>query len=396
MKLGKLSKALIIFAGLVFFYSTALYIDRLHEDIPSDFKVYYKASNRMASHKWADIYSVQDGRMPFRYSPSTLILFTPLSTLPRVPANQIWCFLQAGLFALGLYFIYRTLKDLRTENPLLIVAITFLLVVRYYMDALFSGQIFGMMFAGFAAGLYFWQRSQQAGASAVLFLPVAAKLVPGTTYILALCQGGLKKNWKTIFGIPALLLVVTNLLLLFWTKSLSIIGSLWYQWCSVVLNDKDTYDARISRSQSFRSALLRWFGEGPGVERFWFSIFVLGIAFLVYLWVSRTPKDPRGKALGYSLAVLGFVILMPQSLPYAFAHLALPIAILLSELHSKKLNRKIIALVVLFFAFCSLPGTSVVGSQIADAIQIWSIPCLVVIGLAAMTARLYWKHSRPQ
>lgn len=155
-------KSLIFFilAILLLLAGTFIQFKKSEKSTNNDFRVYYKTSVRLQNGEWSEIYTRNDGAFPFRYVPYTLPAFSWIAHFSEPTARKIWVLLQSLCFAIGFYFLYQSLLFIDSPHPLLGMSLSFLLTFRQFMDALYSGQVAGILFLSFCLGLYYYLRGR--------------------------------------------------------------------------------------------------------------------------------------------------------------------------------------------------------------------------------------------
>jgi len=365
---------------------SGIYIYRASLQGDNDFKVYYRTSMRMNSSQWDDIYTLKDGRMPFRYSPIMLPFFKPFSLLPEVEARAVWASLQVSFFAAGFYFLYLCLRILEVKNPLFLLSLSFLSTFRYYLDSLLSGQISGIKFFGFSAGIFFYLRKKTFLSSLALLPGAFFKVGPGILHVFLCLNSDINRAVKRVFLSFFLGVGILTAMTLALVGPFENLKQLWEDWLFISGMDSKYFDGACSKSQSLRGLFMRMFSSAPWVQNIWYGV-VMGVTALASLfWYSLRSQSPQDKTLAYSLGIILFILLMPQSLPYALVHLAIPVLFLLAK-NSQQLNHDsgIVFTLAVFALFCSIPGSDVVGFTLAEWIQNQSLPVFAVLGFLGTT-----------
>jgi hypothetical protein len=163
-------------------------------------------------------------------------------------------------------------------------------------------------------------------------------------------------------------------------------------WVSILGNDGGYFDASTEKSQALRSLFLRLWGAGETTERLWLAVTTVLIALMgALLWMKRKDDHPRSLALQYAWAPWAFVMFMPQSLPYAWVHLAIPLALLWGsalQTHEKETDFWGPLYLIFFALTSSFPGTDIIGWENAKRIGAWSLPTWTLIAMAFPLLRL--------
>lgn len=361
----------------------------------TDFLVYYRAALRMKQGNWSQIYSLQDGASPFRYSPIFLPFFRPFAELDLPTAQLVWYFLQFGCFALGFYMIFRTLRSIgRQQNAVWITCISFLFVLRFCLDTFTIGQVSSLMFLGFTVGLYAWVVRLPVLFSIGLLIPTLFKIGPGFLFGV-FASSRFKEKRKGILATAAVIGVcglASTLILNSW----SLTRTLWQNWTEIVLKDSQYYDASHYGSQSLNSFLLRSINSGWITPQTSQAIYLL-FAFLVcsgilLFWVSRRPRSYYGRGLFYALGLFAYLWFMPETFKYSLTPLAIPVALILA---SPSLTLPTFLAIGFGFITLSLAGKDIIGDTLFFGFQIHSLPFFATILLAAEIFRLAWRESVP-
>ena len=391
-KLSSLQQAVIIIAAIIFLLGTTAKLCRAFKPKKNDFAVYYLTSQRVVAQDWAHIYTRDDGTMPFRYAPYMIPTISWLSFLEMVTAKKTWMIIQSLFYLFGYLYLYKSLRILKIEKPLFILALTFILTSKYYIDSIFCGQISGIMFYFFSMGLFYWLREETGLGTFSQFFPTTLKIVPGIVLIQNFVAAKNVKKCLQIVGFSTLFFAISNLLFLLWLKSKSISGSifdlfikLWKGWAEIVMADGQYVDSTTNKSQSLNSFILRTFGVNETSAMIWKISFVIILLIFILNWAKTNPKKPIIKAYSYALSILGFIILMPQAFPYTLSNLALPLSLVLCTLtkDSSRFHKTVIAAFVLFL---TIPCADIIGYERAQWVLKHSFP---LIGITMMTCFIY-------
>jgi len=385
-----LERAIIGFASVAFLVGTSIYFDRASRATDNDFSVYRKTALRMQAGQYQDLYSLKDGNLPFRYTPPTLPVFALFSLISEVACRRVWFLIQVAGFIAGFYCLWRVAGELQFPCPLLVIALSYLCVVRYYMDSLLCGQVSGLMFVGFAGGLWAAIRRRHDVESYLLILPTLLKIGPGLLQLHALSSRNPKQITKAIvIGVVGFVCLNGIVQLLAGPTS---VFDLWKDWFTIAANDGSYYDGAITQSQAIRAVLLRIFGAGVGVERFWLALVGVSSVLLIGFWFSQHAENNEAVAWSYSLGILAFLLFMPESIRYAHVHLAIPLSLIIG--HGLRTGSRPAWIIMGFVvAFCSLPGSGVVGYPMSDNIQAYSLPFVAMLMVASYCIRMAWITS---
>jgi hypothetical protein len=400
--LNKISfrQCLIILSALVFIFGTFAQFKKTQTSSNNDFRVYYKTSQRIAAQDWAHIYTRDDGPMPFRYVPYTLMTLTWPNYFQEVPARKIWLVIQSISFLAGFYFLYLSLVRLESGWPLQATLISFLMTFRYYIDSLYCGQVAGTIFLCFSLGLYFYLSKKYLSNGFISFIPASLKIIPGLQLIHAFLKvPGVKSKAKLFFMCLALL-VGLNIVCYFWLAYYApqmhtpeLLVDLWKKWLEITLADGEYYDGRSAKSQALRGVLLRFLGPLKSTETLWKILFLIGMMAIFVNWTFRNAKTIYQDAFSYCLGILAFIIFMPESLPYQIMKIAIPLAVLLS--HPKMKTSHLYKTVVIgFMLFMTFATSDLLGRKNAEEIQYISLPFLVIMLLFFVVFKESWGKSQ--
>jgi predicted glycoside hydrolase/deacetylase ChbG (UPF0249 family) len=364
-----------------------------------DFDVYYRAAHRVKQLQWDQVYTLQDGASPFRYSPIFLPLFRPFAELTLAQARLVWFFFQYFCFILGLYWIFQSLKislkSKSSSHPLSALEITCLaslFILRFCLDTFTIGQVSGLMFLGFCGGLYAWILRRPTLAVTGILIPTLFKIGPGFLFGIFLSSRSKerKKSIKSAITIVAGLLGLSSL----WIGSRFLNELLWKGWVSMVANDSTYYDASHYGSQSIKSFLLRavrsdWI-EPSVANDIYLMTAILICSSVGLFWLFRRPRSHLGRGLFYSFGLFVYMWLMPETFKYSLTPLAIPVAFLFALWPQKFWISFALGFGVLTL---SLAGKDLVGDTLFFFLQNHSIPLLATFFLGLTVFRNAWKES---
>ncbi len=366
-------KTLIFFllAVLLIVIGTFVQFKKTEKSNNNDFRVYYKTSVRLQNGDWPNIYTRNDGAFPYRYVPYTLPAFTWIAHFSEPVGRKVWVFLQSVCFALGFYFLYKSLVITESLSPLLATSLSFILTFRQFMDSLYSGQVAGFIFLSFSLGMYFYLKGKTVSDGVANSVAASLKIFPGFLLIHGLIKAPGSKKRVQFFFSGILLFIVLNALYWIWLKLMNqehLFLELWKNWASIALASGEYFDGSTPKSQSLRAFILRTFGKTPNSETLWKILFLTGISGLVFHWIRRNAKNGLHKAYSYSLGIMAFIIFMPESLPYQLMNVAIPFAVFLSDvkLKSDKFHKLTL---VCFMVFISFAATDIIGRKPSDWMQ---------------------------
>jgi hypothetical protein len=399
MIIKNFSRILLYFCVLLLIAGTAVQFKKTEKAKYNDFHVYYKTSQRIANKDWEHIYTRDDGAMPYRYVPYSLMEISWLAQYPEVLARKIWLIIQATCFTAGLYFLYLSLVELKSPWALQAVCFSFMMTFRYYIDSLYCGQVAGLIFFCFSLGLYFFLRKKSQSNGVANFFPTSLKIIPGLQLIHAFIKApGFKHKLKLLLVCFTIFLVF-NIGCYFWLMKFSpeiptmdLFLNLWKKWLEITLADGDYFDGRTAKSQALRGVLLRVLGVGISTETVWKICFVLGLILVFINWSFKKGNTLYQDASSYTLGILSFIIFMPESLPYQIMKVIIPLAVLLS--HPKIKTSKLYKLTVAgFIMFMSLPTSDLIGKANAEWVQAMSFPFVVITLLFCIMFQESWSNQ---
>jgi hypothetical protein len=389
---------------LIWIVGSGMHLNRAIQPINNDFSVYYRTAMRLSTPNADLIYSLEDGSMPFRYTPVVLPFFAPLALLNEVTARRTWFFIQIAFFLSGFYLMYLTLRELQCTSAALYTCLSFLMVSRYYLDSLLCGQISGMLFALYGLGLLLCVRGKTIRSGLICLIPTAFKLGPGIIAVFLWIKADVqRRSLLFLLSLAGAFLILNAMAQLLLPPQHSVF-ELWQQWFTVVGHDADYFDGSTTRSQCIRAFLLRALGSTKNSEGLWDLSVALMTVGLITLWAVCRPKAgtlaaKKATAWGYCLGLIAIVLLMPQSLPYSLVHLAFPVALVWLDLQRRAspFSLRLSAMVLILFTLvCSVPGSSVVGFVWADEIQRLSLPVgaisiLLIYGIRQFIIASRWE-----
>lgn len=367
----------------------------------SDFDVFYKASERLNSGAWSEIYTQTDGIGLFRYSPFMFPLFWPLTWLPHVVAREIWFIFQLVCLAGGMGFLSRISRTLYPGTKgSTILALAFLGSLRFIWDSILIGQVSGLMFFGLSAGLYGWTQNQATLSAAGLFIPTTLKIAPGLQYLLLLFQD--IRFLRRMF-VPTAALAIGSLLgVWILSGSLPQVTELLTTWWRVLTTVIET-DSPTSRylfyghygSQTLNSAFIRLlprFGVDAEWAKILWIIFSVPIGVLtLWIWINGKFRTTEAKGLAYSLGILTHFLIIPFTFKYTLVFLMIPLFWMIPHWRSSRFLRGSLVFCALTL---SLPGKDYVPDSLFFGMQEWSLPTLAILLLWISALKLTHEVSR--
>jgi len=124
--------------------------------------------------------------------------------------------------------------------------------------------------------------------------------------------------------------------------------------------------------------MLRLLGNREFTESVWKLVSGMYLASLIVLWFKVRPVALKYRVYSYLIGVISFVMLMPESLPYQFFKLLIPVIFLMDEFFVSK-DRFLQFLIGYILIFCSLSSTDLTGHNWADTVQFYSLPFLAIL-----------------
>lgn len=345
----------------------------------NDHWVYYRTAQRIDNGDIKEIYSLKDGALPFRYLPPTMILFSWMSNFEEATSRKIWLVVQSLFFALSFLTLYRVLVIIDSPSPINSITLSFIMFFRYFIDALYCGQIAGMFFFAFSLALYFWIKDKKNLSNQALLFLFFIKIIPGFVILINFIKSkNIKELLKQIFYLILAVLIIHGVYFLWFLMKFGInntpeIVPLFKNWLQMVQADKDYFDGSTAKNQALRGVLLRLIGSGEQTELLWKTLSVTSLFSLFYFWCKIKMNLLLVKVYAFSLGILLFVLLMPQSLPYQLLKVLIPTLFIVSEFFNKD-KRKFKIPLLLVILFCSLATTDLIGFYLAEKLQYYSLP----------------------
>ena len=397
---NKVKRIIITLVSLAFVIGTLVQWNNVKKHQDNDLRVYYKIAVRMQTADSSAIYALSDGAFPYRYVPFTLPFISWMSHFSEMTVRYVWFVIQLISFLLSLWIISKVLNLLGDQNVYFTLAVSLFLMFRYYLDSYSSGQLFGILLFIYSCGLYLLLK-QKTKISVVFFLSASAvKLVPGTSLIFAFLN---EKKIKdkclivlTFFGLFFLL----NLFFMIWYKfnfidnfGVDHLKQIWRMWWTIVTHDADYFDGTTTKNQALRGFLLRFFGKDENSEFIWKIFFIFSLFSLCVLWTWKKSQEHLYIFSSYSLSILFFILLMPQSLPYQVMNAFIPIVLFVYVVQKnfKIIERMLLALIVLTL---TLPSSGLLGRNLANQLQYFSLPMFTLIFLTFYLVKLSLKFSK--
>lgn len=374
---------------------------RIKDHKENDHWVYFRTAKRIEAQNIKEIYSLKDGALPFRYQPTTMMLFSGMANFDEVSSRKIWLVTQS-LFILGsLYLLYLVLIKIESPSPLNSIAFSFFLFYRYFLDALYCGQIAGIFFFSFALALFFFVHGRKNSSNQALLFLFMLKIVP---VILVMINFWNSKSWKEflklILHLTLVIFAIHGIYFLwfvfkFGTNNIYEFLPTFKSWMNIVLADKDYFDGSTPKSQALRGVILRLFGSSELSETAWKATSLIGFLSLLIFWGKLKMSSLKVKAYAFSLGILAFVLVMPQSLPYQIFLILIPVVFIMSE-YLTSFKKTFLLVLFCFSVFCTFATRDLVGFNKAELVQYYSLPffTFIIIGILIIKEILLIERKR--
>jgi hypothetical protein len=378
-----------------------------------DFPVYYAAGQSLLKGR-TDLYAPDFalGRvMDYRYLPFFLVAFTPLWIIPYSVSAYIWYVLSVIEIAGCLIIISRVFPALATSKRMwLLIA---LCTLQYFVMAIHYGNAHLLAVFLLFLSLYWVWKGSDLIAGLMMALSITLKLTP----ILLLPYFALKRKWKMLASVCALLLILnlTPSVYFGFSQNLQLMAS-WYKH---VISSQEFHEENGPINLSLKGELQRYLSDVDYSKRvdgdvqypsinfatlaredlFWVWIIActaLFLAALVLLWLdqARTQAGASGKnrvngdfAVEISLMLSLMLFVGPLTSKIYFVTLLWPLACLASIAITNRSREARLAsgvLVVVAVAnsvLPSLPGRSVQRFLLVVGMDFY-LNCLVMATVA--------------
>ncbi len=350
---------------------------RVNQPSP-DFLVYWTTGKYLVHGDINAIYQME-GPMVFRYSPFTLFLFAPLGFLSLEKARILWVLAQATC-TLGSLTLLATLTrqifGLTRDRTILTASIAALLIYRYYLANLRSGQVTPFSIILGCLGLFYWFRGYLKLGVMLLVARSFFKIVPAL-WLLPVVLILKKVSFRLIlFGSVAAVSIGALLsTLIIDTSEFSTLPS---QWLDLVFSHHEHYRSATTYSQSLPSVILRAIQSGYLPQgSYWLAVIGLSAAILlatISVWRSLDVRSTQLQFGVFASASMLVRLLAPDNFPYANLPLIFPIFYFLGRAWTSPHYR---GLLLLIFVGLSYPGRDTVPSAFFEAYRAYSGPFAV-------------------
>jgi len=348
----------------------------------TDFSVYYAAGRSLLSGR-TDLYAPDFARGPvmdYRYLPSFILAFAPLSLVPYRLAAWVWHLLDTLAIVVAVISIasmYRGVPYSRAK----VWTVAFLAVVPYFAMALDYGNahliVTALMFAGLSLAL----RRRELPAAALLAVAITVKIVPALTL----------PYFAVTRRVRLLALVVT------FTAAINLLPSVYFglagnrdlieRWFEHVIAGQEFHETNGPIDLSLKGQLRRTFTEvdytrrvdgddryaavnvaalsTSTIDRVWLALSACAfIAGLILVWRFPRTRDAPGEdddvpleALQLGLMICVMLLVGPlTSKVYLVALLWPVVAVGIAAWDRDAIRRTLIGVAILSSALPLLPG----------------------------------------
>lgn len=351
-------------------------------NLASDFNVYYKTSERIKDKNWEKIYTFEDKEFPFQYSPPTLLVFQYLIFLEQSNSRLLWLFSQSLMFLVGIWFCFKVVEKLNLKNGSIGVLICFIMIYRYFLDALSSGQIFGLLFMVFALLYYFISIKKN---QKIIYLSLVAAFIKIGPVVLILSEilKNKKAHWKNIRNSILFTFCVVVVSAILFSKindqDIFALNSLLYEkWMKICLAGQQYFDGAVLKNQSIRGCLLRMMQDRDIAQKTWMTCSALILSAHCFILLKFNIKD--NKCLFLTMSLIVFMLIMPESLPYQQVNAFFPLLMMFTITNNSYQKIKNL-LLLLFVLTCSLSSVDIVGVEFSNTMLKYS-PFVLFIAFA--------------
>jgi hypothetical protein len=148
-----------------------LFVGRISRKMP-DLAVYWTAASRALAAE--PLYRVDDGHYQFKYLPAFAVLAAPLATVSLETAKAIWFVTSVGLLTALIALSFRFVPE-RRKPAWLLVAITLLVMLKFYAHELVLGQMNALFAVIIAASVVALRSGREWAAGAFIALAIVVK-----------------------------------------------------------------------------------------------------------------------------------------------------------------------------------------------------------------------------
>lgn len=261
--------------------------------VPTDFLVYYRASEVMADG--GDLYAGPlYGELPFTYTPFAGALFRGLAVAPEAMAATFWQLACVGAVVAVIFGVLaqRGYRLDAATAVICVAAAVCTLALSPVRDSFFYGQINVLLML--LVAFDFLRRPDRFTGIGV-GLAAGLKLTPGFFIIVFIMQ----RRWR-----EAITSVVTFLVTVI--VGLIAVPDAMKFWTSAMFESDRVGDVTISASQSLKGFCERVLGAGAGATVLWivFVLVALAACFLAVRWATRRGNQALVMCIGGITACL--------------------------------------------------------------------------------------------
>lgn len=385
MALSKKQATLLILAGGLFFI--ALFVFKVMSEMP-DFEVNYRAGNRLWQGE--TLYRTADEHYQFKYSPSSALLYLPLSALPLPAAKAVWYALV--LFSIMvLLFLSSRLVHSSPQNRPASALIAGAILARYLFRELELGQINALIAAllVFVIWLLFRQGPVSSGRRetwAGLLWGLATALKPYALIFFPYFV--IKKKWRSVWsglGVIVLSLFVPTF---FYGFSGNVI--VLKEWVSSL--SRSTPALLISQDNvSLLAGLAKWTGPS-GLTLPMYAIGLAALAFSTYVFIRKGETFGAPIAPDGALLLVLIPLISPLGWDYTFLSAILAVALVVDSFSFFPGGARII--LAGNFLIIALSVYDLLGRSLYAVFMSWSVPTVNFLILIASLFYLRLKGRR--
>ncbi len=318
LPLNKTTKFIIL--GLLIIGLTAIFLFKL-QDRMTDFKVFDRAGERVI--KGEMLYQLSDGHYAFKYPAFFAFMVAPITVLPFILSQAIWCLLICTAIVLYLRFGCLILK-VENKQCWRVLILTILILAKFYGRELDLGQANAIM--GCFLLMMTWFVSVKRETPAGIFLALAVIVKP---YSLIFFPYFLLRKYYRLVGIAAWSLIIAFLFpVVRYGYNCTI--QLHAQWLITLSHSTPRLCSNVD-NVSLIGMLVKWFG---GYDTMVFTIWIglIIIIFAIFVWMIFLKKDisNRSLSLEISLLLLFIPLFSPLGWDYTFIIAAFGVMTLLT------------------------------------------------------------------
>ena len=345
-----------------------------------DFKVYYKAGERVMQGD-LDLYNFKkDGIFSFKYSPFSALVFTPLALTDLKTSQKIWCFFNALAFLLTFYLSWKILIHLngRPERIALLLLLTLISLARPILNNAMQANVNMFLALIINSSIYYSLKGKKVLAGLILSLGVSIKIVP-----ITLCGFFLfNKRFKEIFSTLGftLLFFIIPFFYFGYDENITLLNE-WFH----CLKDKNHFPFYKWTNQSAYNVWFHITGNEPLAKIIFNSHYLITLV-LLYFFVRTRDQNKL-----ISFCIMTILLVSPVVWIEYFIILFYPIMYLhmsfLENTNSK--NWKFIY--VLRYIFLNFLGKFLIGKYAAEQITYYG---QMYWGLILLVGLIYYSSKK--